>query len=488
MFFAQLKAFAQSLRFRLMLWIGFVSLVTALVTLWGMREGVRLTLIDEVDRVLEDDLAEVTLLLQEKQLTQQSLIDFLDRKKRGHHQPGWFVLLVDQDGKIAWPKESQGMADVSMLDDEPVVEKGTLHLRQVNADLPDIQGGHVRIGVDMRFLANDMARIDRLALFVGLIVFLLAPLASYYLAAGAIEPVGDMIHTMSRLRASEINERLPVRGAGDELDKLAITFNGLLDRICVDLQEKRDFLANAAHELRTPLAAIRNSIEVTLNSDRSADDYQETLADVLEQCSSLQLIVNQLLLLAEAKSNQSDPVLEQVAISEVVSKSMQMFEAAAEVDDVQLHSKVEPDLCIEGNRMHISQIVNNLIDNAIKYTQPGGHVWVELQPEGDENVELRVRDSGVGIAPDKLPRIFERFYRAHEPHASSAPRRGSGLGLSIVKSLVDRYDGTIEATSVVGQGSSFVVRWRLCPRNLPSAAVLEELSPSVPYSSLASPN
>jgi signal transduction histidine kinase len=339
----------------------------------------------------------------------------------------------------------------------------------------------------MRFLANDMARIDRLALFVGLLVFLLAPLASYYLAAGAIEPVGEMINTMSRLRASEINERLPVRGAGDELDKLAITFNRLLDRICVDLEEKRDFLANAAHELRTPLAAIRNSIEVTLNSDRSADDYQETLADVLEQCSSLQLIVNQLLLLAEAKSAHPDPGLEQVLISEVVSKSLEMFEAAAEVDEIVLRSKIEPNLIIEANRLHISQIVNNLIDNAIKYTLPGGNVWVELEATEAGEVELRVRDSGIGIAAEKLPRIFERFYRASEPHSTDTPRRGSGLGLSIVKSLVDRYNGVIEAQSVLGQGTSFVVRWRSFSANS-EIDIPQELSPSAPYSSLAAPS
>lgn len=487
MYFAPLRAFAISLRFRLMLWIGFVSLVTALLTLWGMREGVRLTLSDEVDRVLEDDLEEVNLLLKEEQLTQPSLIEFLDRKKRGHHQPGWFVALIDRDEKTVWSSGIADGSDLSMKDNEPVVEKGTLHLRQVRADLSEASGGHVRIGVDMRFLTNDMARIDRLALFVGLLVFLLAPLASYYLAAGAIEPVGEMINTMSRLRASEINERLPVRGAGDELDKLAITANGMLDRICVDLEEKRDFLANAAHELRTPLAAIRNSIEVTLNSDRSANDYQETLADVLEQCSSLQLIVNQLLLLAEAKSTRMDPGLEQVALSEVVSKSMEMFEAAAEVDGIQLHSKIDPDLTIDGNRMHISQIVNNLIDNAIKYTLSGGHVWVELEADGKGGVELRVRDSGIGIAPDKLPRVFERFYRVQEPQSSDAPRRGSGLGLSIVKSLVDRYNGAIEAKSVKGEGTSFVVFWRLSPTNAPDREP-EALSPSLPYSTLASSN
>lgn len=487
MYFAQLRAFAQSLRFRLMLWIAFVSFVTAVVTLWGMREGVRLTLFDEVDRVLEDDLAEVTLLLKEKQLTQQSLIDFLDRKKRGHHQPGWFVLLVDRTGKVIWNNGLPRSSDVSMPDDEPVVEKGTMHLRQVDADLPGAEGGHVRIGVDMRFLATDMARIDRLAMFVGLFVFLLAPLASYYLAAGAIEPVGEMINTMSRIRASEINERVPVRGAGDELDKLAVTFNALLDRICVDLEEKRDFLANAAHELRTPLAAIRNSIEVTLNSDRSADDYQETLADVLEQCSSLQLIVNQLLLLAEARSAKPEPGLERVTLSEVVSKSVEMFDAAAEVSDIQLNSRIEPELVIEGNRLHITQIVNNLIDNAIKYTQAGGRVWVELQSTEDHEVELRVRDSGIGIPPEKLPRIFERFYRAHDPQISDTPRRGSGLGLSIVKSLVDRYNGHIEAASDPGKGTSFVVRWKLY---LPQIATeeVEALSPSAPYSSLATPN
>lgn len=488
MFFAQLKAFAQSLRFRLMLWIGFVSLVTALVTLWGMREGVRLTLIDEVDRVLEDDLEEVKLLLKERQISKQSLIEFLDRKARGHHQPGWFVQLLDAKGESVWDQRLPRPESLPpLLNNEPEFEQGTMHLRHTDANLADLPEGHVRIGVDMGFLESDMARIDRLALFVGLVVFLLAPLASYYLAAGAIEPVGDMIQTMSRLQASEIKERLPIRGAGDELDKLATTFNGLLDRISADLAEKRDFLANAAHELRTPLAAIRNSIEVTLNSDRSADDYQETLADVLEQCSSLQLIVNQLLLLAEAKSSRPEFGFEAICLSDVVNKSLEMFEAAAEVAEVRLQFHIEPALEIEANRMHISQIVNNLIDNAIKYTLAGGEVSVELRVTETNEAEFIVRDSGIGISAEQLPRVFERFYRADEPHSSGAPRRGSGLGLSIVKSLVDRYHGKITAQSTKGSGSTFVVRWPLA-KPVSDVPPTGELRPSVPYSNLASPN
>jgi two-component system, OmpR family, heavy metal sensor histidine kinase CusS len=488
MYFAPLRAFTQSLRFRLMLWIGFVSVVTAMFTLWGMREGVRLTLVDKVDHVLEDDLEEVRLLLKEEQLTQEALRDFLDRKSRGHHQPGWFVQIINREGKVDWESEGApaNLPDMSKSGNR-TIEQGSLHLREVDADLPDAVGGHVRMGVDMQFLSTDMARIDRLALFVGLAVFLLAPIASYYLAAGAIEPVSVMINTMSRIRASVIDERLAVRGAGDELDKLAITFNSLLDRIAADLAEKRDFLANAAHELRTPLAAIRNSIEVTLNSDRSPGDYQETLADVLEQCGSLQLTVNQLLLLAEAKSTEQELGQETVSLSEIVGKSLEMFEAAADVAEVQLHSRIKPDVTIEANRLHVSQIINNLIDNAIKYTPAGGNICVELQPVDSGGAEFRVRDSGIGIAEDQAPRIFERFYRADESHNSGNQRRGSGLGLSIVKSLVDRYGGEIEATSTLGVGSSFAVRWPNAKNGLESPQS-QELSPSAPYSTLAAPN
>lgn len=476
MYFAPLKAFLQSLRFRLMLWIGFVTLVTAIVTLWGMREGVRLTLIDEVDRVLEDDLAEVTLLLKEEQLTLDTLRDFLDRKQRGHRQSGWFVQIVNDQGEITWSRGTAPPIPISMSHDTTTFEEGDVHLRQVAADIPEAMGGSVRIGVDMRFLNEDIARIDRLALLVGFIVFLLAPIASYYLAAGAIEPVAEMINTMSRLQGSEIKDRLPIRGAGDELDKLATTFNSLLDRISEDLQEKRDFLANAAHELRTPVAAIRNLIEVTLHAERSNEDYQETLADVLEQCGSLQLIVNQLLLLAELQASRPDPVLETVQLSEVIGKSLEMFEAAAEVAEVEMTAKITPGLTIQANRLHISQIINNLIDNAIKFTPAGGKIWVELESDGEDIVELRVRDSGIGIPEEKLPRIFERFFRATEPQSAGAAKRGSGLGLSIVKSLVDRYGGEIEARSNKGGGTSFVIRWPLATAALPRTAPLASSS------------
>src|SRR5262249_9509356 len=153
-----------------------------------------------------------------------------------------------------------------------------------------------------------------------------SPLVGHLLTSRVIKPLADMIQTTARLHPGEFGERLPIRGTGDELDSLAHTINGLLDRIATYLQQEHDFLANAAHDLRTPLAAIRSSVEVALGVERSDEEYRETLNLVIEQCSSLQTLVNQLLLLAETDADRLHTDVEPVPLDQVVSRAAEMFE------------------------------------------------------------------------------------------------------------------------------------------------------------------
>lgn len=181
-----------------------------------------------------------------------------------------------------------------------------------------------------------MARVDQMVLIAAAGILLLAPLCGYWLASRAARTVGEIIQTASRLRPSHLDERLPVRGTGDELDQLAETVNGLLDRIAAYLQQRRDFVANSAHELRSPLAAIRSSVEVALSSGRSADEYEDLLVDILDQSGTLETLVNQLLLLSETEVDQLRKQGEQIAFDEIVSKSVEMFRGVAESKEVDL--------------------------------------------------------------------------------------------------------------------------------------------------------
>jgi heavy metal sensor kinase len=304
-----------------------------------------------------------------------------------------------------------------------------------------------------------MARIDRLVLLAAGAVLLTAPPCGYWLAARATRPVGAIIHTASRLRPSHLDERLELRGTGDELDQLAHTINGLLDRIAAYLDTKRDFLANAAHELRTPLAAIRSSVEVAMQGERSAAEYEELMVDVIEECSSLESLVNQLLLLSETEADLPMAKFETVDLRELTAKSIDMFTGAAEARGIDLRAESLPPVAVHGNRQHLRQVLNNLLDNAVKYTPSGGEIVVSLTRDLEQReVRLRVSDSGPGISTEEKRHIFERFYRAESARSRSASAGGTGLGLSICQSIVHNHGGDIECISEVSRGTTFLVR------------------------------
>ena len=213
-----------------------------------------------------------------------------------------------------------------------------------------------------------MGTIDRYVVGAGLVVLLISPIVGNILTGRVIEPLAQMIRTTGRLHPGEVGERLPIRGTGNELDSLARTINGLLDRIASYLQQKHDFLANAAHDLRTPLAAIRSSVEVALSGARTDEDYRELLGVVIEQCSALQTLVNQLLLLSESDADRLQIDETPVALDEVVSRVVEMFEGVADDKGVELRiSELHP-IAVPGNRHHLRQVISNLLDNAIKFT------------------------------------------------------------------------------------------------------------------------
>src|SRR5207253_10653797 len=199
------------------------------------------------------------------------------------------------------------------------------------------EAASVCVGCSQFYVARDMETIDRLVIFAGLIVLLISPPIGHLLTGRVIHPLAQMIQTTAKLHPGEVGERLPLRGTGDELDSLAHTINGLLDRISTYLQQEHDFLANAAHDLRTPLAAIRSSVEVALGVQRTDEEYREILGLVIEQCMSLQTLVNQLLLLAETDADRLATDVEPVQLDQLVAKAVAMFEGVADDHRLELH-------------------------------------------------------------------------------------------------------------------------------------------------------
>lgn len=441
-----------------MLWNVVVVLVTALVVLFGLRESVRRALVHELDAILIEDLKEVRLgLAASSASVDQQLLRELDRKAAGHQAHRWFVRLLDAQGETLWASLNEPTPAPS-IDGPEGVPFGSGRYRLVQDRLRQPRGSvaMVQAGASTDLLESDIERIDRLVAIVVAVVIVLAPLCGYWLAGRALRPVADIIETASRLRPTLLEERLPDRGTGDELDRLARTINRLLDRIAVYLGERRDLLANSAHELRSPLAAMRSMVEVTLQSGRLTPEDEEALAIVTEESQSMERLVNQLLLLAETEAEGLIDRTETVPLDELVTSASEMFSAAAELKGISFERGEFPPVFVRGNRSYLRQVINNLLDNAVKFTPPDGTIIVSLGHNiRARAARLRVQNSGEGIAQEDLPYVFDRFFRVDRSRQRQG--QGTGLGLSICQTIVIAHGGSITAESEVGVATTVSV-------------------------------
>jgi heavy metal sensor kinase len=286
------------------------------------------------------------------------------------------------------------------------------------------------------------------------IALLLAGGGGWMLARRALRPVDRMTETARRISAEHLTGRVVETGAGDELDRLGQTLNAMLGRLDAAFQEMRQFTADASHELQTPLTILKGEMEVALRSPRSPEEYQRILKSALEEIDRIARLVDGLLLLARADAGVLRMDRRPADLAQLVEEVYGQTRILAEARSVNLRlGPVEP-ISVQGDYAHLRRLLLNLVDNAVKYTLPGGHVTISLQPSGGW-ASIRVGDTGMGIPPEDQARIFQRFYRSAE--ARSRGEGGAGLGLCIARSIAEAHGGRIEVESATGRGSTFTV-------------------------------
>ena len=303
----------------------------------------------------------------------------------------------------------------------------------------------------------DLAAIRR-ALFLALpLILALAGAGGYWFAARNLAPLDSMAAQASRITGSNLDARLEIGDAAAELTTLAASFNELLTRIDESFEGMRRFVADASHELRTPIAVIRGEADVALANDRSAAEYREALAIILDESRRLSVLVDDLLHLARADAGsvklRTQPFYWNDLLAECC-RSMQSLAAARRIDLAYRAAPDVPDIPFDGDEELLRRMTLNLLDNAIRYTPPGGQVSAELEARAD-GVLLRISDTGIGISPEAAPHVFERFFRADK--ARSRENGGFGLGLAIVKWIAESHRGVVELASQPGAGSVFTV-------------------------------
>jgi two-component system OmpR family sensor kinase len=329
----------------------------------------------------------------------------------------------------------------------------------------------IRLGQSLETL--DAARW-RMLLILGIAIPVALILGSYgglLLANQALRPVDRITRAAEQISTGDLTERVPMSAKMDEIGRLIVTFNQMISRLQSAFERQKQFTSDASHEMRTPLAVMRGDIEIALRRERSADEYKRVLTSNLEEIVRLSRLVEDLLMLARADYGRLELRHESVDLNKLCQQMVEYISPLAQQkgQDIlyyQLNGKAHEnatvdsgEIKISGDMQRIKQLLLNLLDNAIKYTDFGGKVSLELKREGKCAV-ITIADTGRGIPPEDLPHIFERFFRKSKT-TSDRSATGFGLGLSIVKWIVDSHSGKITAQSEVGRGTTFTVKFPL---------------------------
>jgi heavy metal sensor kinase len=295
------------------------------------------------------------------------------------------------------------------------------------------------------------------------LILLLTSAGGYFLARKSLSPIALMNLQTKHITAEQLSSRLDVTNPRDELGRLGITINDLLARLEASFAEQQRFIADASHELRTPLAVLRGETEVALDRTRTIDEYKHSLALIKEEAERLSRIVEDLFILARQPVEAPAALLKQpLSLNEVVNDCGRAAQVLAIRKDLRLRiNSGTTELTLNGDAELLKRMLLNLLDNAVKYTPEGGEIFVALVQQNG-NAQIVVRDTGIGIAKADQPHVFDRFYRVDK--ARSRTLGGAGLGLAIVRWILEAHRGKITLQSVPGKGSEFTVELPLSDR------------------------
>jgi heavy metal sensor kinase len=310
-------------------------------------------------------------------------------------------------------------------------------------------------------VGTSAAPVDRLArhilalLALGFpLVIALAAAGGYLLARRALKPVEQIAGKAEVITQHNLSERLPVARTGDELERLSVALNHMITRLDDAFGNSKRFVADASHELRTPLTVIQGELEDMASDPRLTQELRDRIGSTLEEVERLGKIVQKLFALSRLDAGEAQEEWVQVDLTALVAATSDQMLLLAEDRNITVTRDPGQPVHVMGDRARLKQVVVNLIDNAVKYTPPGGSVRLKVYKDPGHGI-IEVVDTGMGIPPEAVPLVFERFFRVDRERSSGDG--GAGLGLAIVRSICTAHGGKVEVESVHGSGSRFLV-------------------------------
>jgi len=367
----------------------------------------------------------------------RQVVTFLSRPENWQDVDLSRLRVPSPDGEQTWSTLDTG-------EDGFVLEVASVRLRD---------GTLFQVGMSTERRAQLLQRFRRVLLFNVLSLICVGLAGGAVLTSSALQPLRRLADTVRAiLRTGRTDVRVPAQNTGDALDELSALVNAMLDRIDAVLAGMRGALDNVAHDLRTPMTRLRGIAETALSSGDPAL-LREALADCLEESDRVVAMLSTLMDISEAETGTMALRREPTDLADLIRQTVELYEDLADDRQVEIRTRTDQELVVDLDRNRMRQVLANLLDNAVKYTGAGGHVEIAATRQAGDAV-LTVSDTGLGIPPDELPRIWDRLYRGDKSRST----RGLGLGLSLVRAIVAAHGGRVDVRSAPGAGSTFELR------------------------------
>jgi heavy metal sensor kinase len=454
----------RSLRFRLIMW--YAGLLTSVFLLCGV------TMCQALRHYLKQSLAE-SLLRRTRQITISLLADvgktgepFVVDEIKARYAPenyDRFVRLSRKDGTIIYASGRAATFDPAGLPPVPATDSPRVALLPDGHRLLIVAEKHrtpsgreyvVESGGPMQPIDSVLSHLIFLLLLGVPVVILVAAGGGYILVGQALAPVVHIANSAEQITLHNLDGQLPLAPTGDELEQLSLALNRMISRLREAFEQNRRFLADASHELRTPLTALRGELEGAVEQAQALPDLRDKVGSALEEVDRLAKIVQTLFAISRLDAGEAQQEWLRFDLARLATGTADQMSLLAEDKGISVNCNAGQEVNVDGDRARIKQVVVNLLDNAIKYTPPGGIIHLNVRSL-DGKAILEVVDTGIGIPAGALPHVFDRFYRVDK--ARSREIGGAGLGLAIVKSICAAHGGRVGVESSESRGSRFKV-------------------------------
>lgn len=452
---------------KMTLWYILTFLVSALIICAFLYLRLRHQLIKEIDRFILDETKELTAVLSRNPNEINFLVKFEDEVMTRKYYPFFFRILDKNGGPLYISKDFREIGYEA--NDRVIINarNGKETLEDVRSpgrrtpfrmiSTPFYSDGRltyiIQLATHLHYVRKSLSVFKSNILAALPIIVVLGSLGGWLLARKSLSPIGYIASKAQSITYQNLSERLTPRGTDDEMDDLIRTINGMIARLENSFQRMAEFTADASHELKTPLCAMRGEAEVLLSKGRTAEEYQEAFAHFIEQFDHLNQMIDDLILLSKSDSSQVELKTVPLRLDLLIKNIGDLFQVLAEQKNISFIIGPFQDVMVMGDKMRLQQLFTNLIDNAIKFT-PEGTVRITMEKD-EEMVLVKIRDTGIGIPREEQEKIFKRFYRVDK--SRSRESGGVGLGLSIAEWIAYAHHGRIEVKSEVNQGSTFTV-------------------------------